>query len=373
MKIFITRNLSKNAKAQHAIFDPYGRIDQDEFKRLANFILEGIPVSINEVPVATSIKGMPKYGYEIVDCTLEQLPASLVAQLQAETKRIHSFSQALYNYNQSVKEKVEDYINRRSRYIQNLEVRNQAYKDIQNCAIQLGITAYSPCNRTFWEVKAERNFFGMLPTDDNITDEQIEFVKLNAHKFGLEIPEVRFYIASREAKRYDNDGNIISNHGRTEEIQRVLHSKENTNQRPGQPERDWSSAFHPNNLPEDFMVSSMGTTRAQFKEVFDQLMWFLKLPIDQQDEFLAEGYVRCPHCGQITRVIPDETDIDYTHCEYCEGILEDFDVLDTNPSSNDMLFYGTDISDSYSDLEDVRDYIDDNDDDDCDYEFVKEC
>lgn len=359
MKIFVTRNLSKNAKEQHAVFDPYGRIDQDEFKRLANFIMEGIPCFINEQRITTNIHGMPKYGYEIVDCQATDLPAKILAVLQTEAKKV-GFSKALYNYNQNIKEAVEDYIHRRSKYIQNLEVRNQAYKDIQDCAMQQGIIAYSPCNRTFWEVRAERNFFGSLPTNEDITDEQIEFVKLNARKFGLEIPTLKFYIASRDAKRYDRDGNLISDHGRTEEIYRVIHSRENSNQRPGQPPRDWKTAFHPNNMPEDFMVQDAGTSRAMYKQVYDQLVWFLALPVKEQDYFIASGYTRCPHCGQIVRATLDEDGIN-AHCELCESLLEDLDGIEYSKGSNDQLFYATDISDSFSDLADVKGYIEDSD------------
>lgn len=359
MKIFVTRNLSKHTPEQHAVFDFYGRIAQDEFKRLANFILEGIPCYINEQRIETDIHGMPKYGYEIVECSPTELPDRILTLLQTNAKKI-GFSQALYNYNQNVKEQVEDYIERRSRFIQSLEIRNQAYKDIQNAAVKQGITAYSPCNRTYWEVKAERNFFGSLPTDDNITDEQIEFVKLNARKFGLEIPTLKFYIASRDAIRYDKDGNIISNHGRTEEIFRVIHSRENSNQRPGQPPRDWKTAFHPNNMPEDFMVQDAGTTRAMYKEVYKQLMWFMSLPVDEQNNFIADGYTRCPHCGQIVRIALDDDGIE-ARCELCETVLDNLDGIEYSKGSNDHLFYSTDVSDSYSDLADVKGYIEDTD------------
>lgn len=348
----------KNGAKCIAKIDNRGRLVQDEFKRLTNNLIEGIPTYICGVEVKASMSPMPKCAYTSVEInTREQLPAELKAVVGK------NFLPTLIAYNQDIKDRVDKYIARRTEYIQDLDIRNVYYKDIMRVCMNLGIKAYSPCAKTFWEVKAEYDFKGSIPEDGDITDEQIAYVECNARKFGLEIPKNDYYIASREAFMpiYDYSyGYPIQvgqkSHGFTEEIHRVIHTRPSYNEsRFGeQVKRDAKSmrnALHPSNLPEEWLVQSMETTRGQYLEVLKQLQYIESLDPETRDFFIADGYCRCPHCGEITKKVTDNNRV---YCEYCDGELEEFVTC-----SNDHLLYGTDIDQSYSNLDDIQDYADD--------------
>lgn len=341
-----------------AKLDNRGRLIQDEFKRLTNNLIEGIPTYICDVEVKTSMSPMPKCAYVSTKVTThEQLPAELKSAIGK------NFLPALIAYNNDIKERVAKYIERRTAYIQDLEVRNIYYKDIMKVCMQLGIKAYSPCAKTFWEVKAELDFADSIPEDGDITDEQIAYVECNARKFGLEIPRNDYYLASREAFMpiYDYSyGYPIQvgqkSHGFTEEIHRVIHTRPSYNEsRFGEKikrnSQSMRNALHPNNLPEEWLVQTMETTRGQYLEVYKQLKYFESLDPETRDFFIADGYCRCPHCGEITKKVTDNSRV---YCEYCDGELEEIVTC-----SNDHLLYGTDIDQSYSNFDDIQDFADD--------------
>jgi hypothetical protein len=349
--------IRKGAKCIAQI-DKRGRLVQDEFKRLTNNLIEGIPTYINGVEVKASASPMPKCSYTSVQITRrEQVPEEL-KKAEGET-----FLDKVIAYNQSIKQRVDAYIKRRTAYIQDLDVRNQYYKDIMMICLKQHIKGYSPCAKTYWEAKAQYDFEGSIPDDCEITDEQIAYVECNARKFGLEIPNNDFYIASREAFYNivdDSSGYPIvvgqKSHGFTEEIHRVIHTRPNYSEsrfgeRIKRDRKSMQNALHPNNLPEEWLVQSMETTKGQYMEVYKQLQYIESLDPETRDFFIADGYCRCPHCGEITRKVNDGVRV---FCEYCNEELEEFVTC-----SNDHLLYGTDIDQSYSNLDDVQDFADD--------------
>lgn len=354
----ISQQQIRNGVKCIAKLDNRGRLVQDEFKRLTNNLIEGIPTFINNTEIKSSISPMPRCAYVSTEVkTREQLPAELKAVIGK------NFLPALIAYNNDIKARVEKYIERRTRYIQDLDIRNRYYNDIMRTCMKLGIKAYSPCAKTYWEVKAQLDFEGSIPEDGDITEEQIAYVECNARKFGLEIPRNDYYIASREAFMpiYDYSyGYPIQvgqkSHGFTEEIHRVIHTRPSYNEtRFGEQikrnTQAMRNALHPNNLPEEWLVQTMDTTRGQYLEVLKQLQYIESLDPETRDFFIADGYCRCPHCGEITRKVNDGIRV---FCEYCNEELEEFVTC-----SNDHLLYGTDIDQSYSNLDDVQDFADD--------------
>lgn len=372
MYIYKISNLSqlqiKKGVTCNAKLNNRGQLVQDEFARLTNNLIEGIPTYIKGVEVKPSNSPMPKCGYVSVNVqNRKQLPAEL-QKVQGK-----QFLPALIQYNTEIKERVEKYIERRTKYIQDLDVRNQYYKDIMMVCMHLGIKAYSPCGKTYWETKAQYDFENSFPKDGEITDEQIAYVECNARKFGLEIPTNDFYIASREA--FHNIIDMSSgypqivgqkSHGFTEEIHRVIHTRASYNEsrfgeRIARSKESMRNALHPNNIPEEWLVQNIPTTKGQYLEVLKQLQYIESLDPETRDFFIADGYCRCPVCGEITRKVNDGHRV---FCEYCNEELEEFVTC-----SNDHLLYGTDIDQSYSNLDDIQDFVDDQMSNDGDDEY----
>lgn len=358
MYIYKITNLSqkaiKNGTKCIAKIDRNNRLVQDEFKRLTNNLIEGIPTFIKGVEVKPTTSPMPKCAYESI--TLQnkaQLPDSL------KDIKGKDFLPAITEYNENIKERVRIYIERRTRYIQDLDVRNNYYRDIMLVCLKLGIKGYSPCAKTYWEAKAQYDFEGSIPEDKDITDEQIAYVECNARKFGLEIPRNDYCLASREAFMpiYQNGEQVgIKSHGFTEEIHRVIHTRPSYNEsRFGEKikrnAQSMRNALHPNNIPEEWLVQTMDTTKGQYFEVLQQLKYIESLDPETRDFFIADGYCRCPHCGEITKKVNDGIRV---FCEYCNEELEEFITC-----SNDHLLYGTDIDQCYSNLDDIQDFVDD--------------
>ena len=346
-------------------------IDQDEFHKLTNSLIEGIPTYIAGVEVKPSYSPMPKSWCQGVTVTNNsQIPKELKQYIGTK-----EFKEKVYEYNQRKLQENKDYIARRTAYLKNYDVRNTYFKDIMQVCLKLGIKGYSPCAKTYWEVKSFIDFTDLIPEDDEITDEQIAYVECNARKFGLEIPNNDYYFASREvfgevidrSEGYSRRTGIKKSHGYTEEILHVYHTRPNfTESRFGEViKRDTQAilnSLHPNNIPEEWRVHSMETTRSQYLKVYKQLQYFESLDPETRDFFIAEGYCRCPHCGEITKKVTEGNKV---ICEYCNGELEEFVLC-----SNDHLLYGTDIDQAYSNLDDIQDFVDDQmyqDDDEGDY------
>lgn len=350
----VSQQLISKGTQCFAKLDNRNRLVQDEFKRLTNNLIEGIPTYIQNVKVNPSLSPMPKCAYTSVQInSREQLPENL------RTAKSSEFLPALIAYNKDIKNRVEKYIERRTRYIQDLDVRNEYYKDIMLVCLKLGIKGYSPCAKTYWEAKAQYDFEGSIPEDKDITDEQIAYVECNARKFGLEIPRNDYCLASREAFMpiYQNGEQVgIKSHGFTEEIHRVIHTRPSYNEsRFGEKikrnSQSMRNALHPNNIPEEWLVQTMDTTKGQYFEVLQQLKYIESLDPETRDFFIADGYCRCPHCGEITKKVNDGIRV---FCEYCNEELEEFITC-----SNDHLLYGTDIDQCYSNLDDIQDFVDD--------------
>ena len=363
-------------------------VSEDQFKELCNLMLQGTKVSINGFTVQPA-GFMTKYRWENCTLTDKNVPKAL-----RKFRGTKDFYPQLIAYNTYIQQRVEDYIRRRTEYIQNLDVRNAAYRNIMECALRQHITAYSPCARSKYEAQAIIDYTNLEEVDPNpdcpLSDVEIENLRRLAPAFGLALPTNDYYFASREARKYlyDSDGNPIGHlelkpghmpssnaedyyfvheyksHGYTEEIQRVFSTRPNYfpevfDNRVGHKvvDKDYRTALHPDNLPEEWMVQHREITQAQWKKLKEQLDWFLSLGRDQQDEFIMEPYTRCPHCGQIVRKVQDDN---HVYCELCDHEFED--EIITTP--NDQLFYGTDIDLQYSNLDDVHTVIDDMDESD---------
>ena len=364
----VTQEQVTNGAKCIAKLSPQGYLAQDEFNRLTNNLIAGIPTYIKGVEVKPTNSPMPACAYRSVNIqSRKQLPTEL------QKHKGKDFYPALLQYNEDIKNRVTKYIERRTNYLKNLDVRNQYYNDIALVCMKLGIKAYSPCAKTYWETKAKYDFEGSIPEDGEITDEQIAYVECNARKYGLEIPNNDYYIGSREAFQpiYENGVLVGSkSHGYTEEIHRVIHTRPNYNEsrfgeRIKRNANSMRNALHPNNLPEEWLVQSMGATKGQYLQVFQQIQYIESLDPETRDFFIADGYCRCPHCNEITKKVNDGVRV---FCEYCNEELEEFITC-----SNDHLLYGTDIDQSYSNLDDVQDFADDqmryiNEEEDEDYE-----
>lgn len=350
------------------------RISQDEFKRASNYLLQGLPVSIQgyEVQPLNLTHGQLKYRdfKEFVKAeveTWEDLPEVFHFIRDKFRTQYPDASESFvrktaYDFVQNtIAKKGKAYAEtRKLKFLGDLDLRNQAYRNIMYLAMKLHIQAYSPDAKTYFEVKSLIDFENLVPDDNDITDEQIAYVECNAPKFGLDIPTFEYTYATRESfhREYNSDGDCIGSksHGFTEEIYPVIHSRETYNEMHyGVASKrnvdQIRRAMHPNNLPENAFVYSLGTTNGQYKEVYKKLKWFESLDPETRDFFIADGYCRCPHCGEITRKVNNHN-VDI-RCEYCDGILEELICV-----SNDHLLYGTDIDNSYSDLNDVQSYID---------------
>lgn len=383
MKILRIKNLTKELEQKNVHYDAQVKtskftkqefISQDEFNRITNNLLKGTRCFIKGREIKPTLSPYSTIAYEpVYTNNPKNLPNNEVfkkfrnvdtSKLLRE-ERIAFFKElnkVVESYNESIKTQVEQHIARRTKYIQNLDVRNVFFKDIFNTALDVHIKAYSPCAKTEPEVQAQRQFMDLIPTDEDITDEQIAYVECNARKFGLEIPKVEFYHASREVfqEYVDSSGNkYTKSHGYTEEIYPVIASRPNyfESHCGVASEKNYKGAFHPDNTPEEWMVQSAETTKGQYKEIYKQLKYIENLDPETRDFFIADGYCRCPHCGEITKKINNHN-VDI-RCEYCDGILEELVCV-----SNDYLLYGTDIDNAYSDLEDVAEYLNSQGDED---------
>ena len=321
---------------------------QDEFKILANKMMEGIPCYILGTQIKAPYESMPRYRYTNVLLTSNKQIPELVYRYQELTKC--SLIRAIRIYNTWMENRVRKYIKHRTNFIQDLDTRNAYYNEIMKVALSKGIKAYSPCAKTYLEVNAYNKFVGSIPKDTDISEEQIAYVECNARKFGLEIPTIDYHIASRKA--YTQDG---GNHGYTEEIQLAYHTRPTFNEtRFGETFKrsidQYMNSLHPANIPEEHNVFTIGTTKGQYKQVYDQLKYIESLDPETRDFFIAEGYTRCPHCGEITKKV-NNNDVDI-RCEYCDSILEEFVI-----TTNNHLLYGTDIDEEYSNLDDIQSYL----------------
>lgn len=325
-------------------------ISQDECHKITNNLMKGINVFIKGKKIIPTLTPFPVFEYKrIIITSAEQIPAEL------QSYKGRELQEKATAYNEEIKERVDKYIQRRIKYTQSYDVRNEYFKDIMNTAMDMHIKVYSPCARTEPEVTAYRKFKDLIPEDADITDEQIAYVECNARKFGLEIPTVEYYHASREVfqEQYDGFGiKYYKSHGYTEEIYPVIATRPNyfENRFGVAMQKDMRSAFHPERMPEEWMVNSIGTTKSQYKEVYKQLQYIESLDPETRDFFIADGYCRCPHCGEVTKKINNH-DIDI-RCEFCDGVLEELVCV-----NNDHLLYGTDIDNSYSNLEDIAEYL----------------
>lgn len=364
MKILVLKDLTKSqfsSKKYDARISLNKRsnteyISQDECHRITNNLIKGMQVFIKGKQIIPTLSPYPVFEYQAVTLySPKQLPKELQGIKGPE------FKERVTEYNKEIVDKIDKYIKKRGTYTQNYDVRNEYFKDIMNTALDVHIKVYSPCARTEHEVKAYRNFKDLIPEDTDITDEQIAYVECNARKFGLEIPTTDYYLASKEVfqETYDDLGfRTYKSHGFTEEIYPVISTRPNffENRFGVAFKKDMKSAFHPENQPEEWMVNSIGTTKGQYKEVYKQLKYIESLDPETRDFFIADGYCRCPHCGEITKKLNNH-DVDI-RCEYCDGILEELICV-----SNDHLLYGTDIDNSYSSLEDIAEYLNNQEND----------
>ena len=349
------------------------RINQDEFKKASDYLLQGLPVFIQGYQVEPlklttaqrKYRDFKEYKEAQVE-TWKELP-DVFHKLRNKFKTQYpnapeSFvRRKAYDFVQdTIARKGHEYEEyRKYKYLGDLDLRNKAYRNIMYLAMKLHIRAYSPDAKTFFEVKSLIDFENSIPSDTEITDEQIAYVECNARKYGLDIPTLEYTFATRESfhNEYDEDGKFkdSKSHGFTEEIYPVIHTRDTYNESHYgvATKRTYDQvrrAMHPNNIPENAFVYSLGTTAGQYKEVYKKLKWFESLDPETRDFFIADGYCRCPHCGEITQKVNNHN-ID-VRCEYCNGLLEELICV-----SNDHLLYGTDIDNAYSDLNDVQSYI----------------
>lgn len=353
----VSKQQIKDGAVYNARFGYKGRIEQSEFHNLTNKMIVGIPTYIKGVKVEPTQSPMP-------ETKVVSIPLTRAKDIPEELKKYigtPKFKEALDEYNKAIKDRNDKYTKRREAYVQNYDVRNQYYNDIMLVCLRLGITAYSPCGKTWWEAKAQYDFEGSFPKDDiQITDEQIAYVECNALKYGLELPTNDYRIASREAfaKIIDRSSGYprvvgSKSHGFTQEVQRVIHTRENFfesrfGEKIGRSKESLNRALHPDELPEEWLVQQADPTRGQYAEVYKQLKYIESLDPETRDMFIAEGYCRCPHCKEITRKVDDGVRV---FCEYCNEELEEFIY-----TRNDHILYGTDIDNSYSNLDDVQDF-----------------
>ena len=361
------------------------RISQDEFKRALNYLMQGLPVYIQGYqveplhisPEQEKFRDFKEFVEDSVE-TWEELPevyhkirdkyASRNKNLPEKILRRRAWEFVQNTIAKKGKAYAED---RKLKFLGDLELRNQCYKNIMYLAMKLHIKAYSPCARTYFEVKSRIDFEDSIPDESDITDEQIAYIECNARKYGLDIPTTEYCYATREAfnREYDENGDVtnVVSHGFTDEIYRVIHTRPSYNEshygvKSKRSVKDIRRAMSVNNLPEESFVYDMGTTSGQYKELYEKIKWFESLDPETRDFFIADGYCRCPHCGEITRKVNNHN-VDI-RCEYCDGLLEELICV-----SNDHLLYGTDIDNAYSDLSDVQNYIDDHQYDDEEDEY----
>ena len=369
MKLLVIKNITKTKLSQQRYDariskNPYTGVEyisQDECHKITNNLLKGQPVYIKGRKIEQTLSPYPVFEYQSVFVqSLEQLPKELQGLRGSELKT------AVFEYNKQIVERINQYIKKRGSYTQNYDVRNEFFKDIMNTALDAHIKTYSPCAKTEPEVLAYRFFKDSIPEDGDITDEQIAYVECNARKFGLDIPKIEYYHASREVfqENYDSLGfKILKSHGYTEEIYPVISTRPNffESHFGVAVKKNMKNAFHPNNLPEEWQVQTLGTTRGQYREVYKKLKWFESLKPEDRDFFIADGYCRCPHCGEITKKLNNQN-VDI-RCEFCDGILEELICV-----NNDHLLYGIDIDNAYSSLEDIAEYLNNSDEAGDDYE-----
>ena len=352
------------------------RISQEEFKRASNYMLQGLPVFIQGqqveplhlTPEQLKFQDFKEYKERVAD-TWEQLPEMYhkvrdkLALKNPHTSESEIRREAWSFVKDTIVKKGKAYAEtRKSKFLGDLDLRNQCYHNIMYLAMKLNITAYSPCAKTFFEVKSQIDFESRIFADIDVTDEQIAYVECNARKYGLEIPTLDYCYATREAfhKERNEDGDVVRtvSHGYTEEIYPVISTRSAYNSVQSGKEikrsidevRRATSAY---GLPEENFVSTLGTTPKQYLEVYEQLKYIESLDPETRDFFIADGYCRCPHCGEVTKKLNNHN-VDI-RCEYCDGILEELVCV-----SNDYLLYGTDIDNVYSDLNDAQSYIDDH-------------
>lgn len=348
-------------------------INQTEFQRLTNAILEGKTVFIKDRQIVPSVKIYPKYNYTGKQIEHpDELPKALkqMLPLQKDTIRI---------WNDKIKNYIYNYIEKRTKYIQNLDVRNQIYKDIQKLANRLNITAWSPCKKTFWEANAEIKFENITaahPYLKNWTTEQLQkYIDEHAAKWDITLPSFYVYHSSRLAvidkniiendkdssdfgnireEYYDEFGNKRKNHhGFTQEIEFILSTKTNfsetdlqTHKQKARTSKDLRTAFSPSNIPEQWMVDAIPTPKKFLQEAVIQIKYFESLPETDQNEFISQSYIRCPNCKTISR---KQTENNTVICENCGNILEEFVTTD-----NEKLLYG---NGNYSDFEDLAEFV----------------
>lgn len=360
MNIFIIRDITKstlskqNYSAKISV-NPRTKeeyISQDECQRITNNLLKGINVDIKGRKIKQSLSPFPVFEYQKVPIKSDtQIPKELKGYKGSE------LIEKIQEFNRSVVSQIDQYIKRRGKYTQNYDVRNEFFKDIMDTAMDLCIKVYSPCAKTEYEVRALRGLRDTMREDGDteITDEQIAYVECNARKFGLEIPVTKYYYASREVfqETYDEWGwKTYKSHGYTNETEVVLSTRDNffESHFGVSVKKDMKKAFRPDLIPEQWQVHDLGTSKGQYKQVYNQLKYIESLEPETRDFFIADGYCRCPHCGEITKKLNNHN-VDI-RCEFCDGILEELICV-----SNDHLLYGTDIDNAYSSLEDIAEYL----------------
>lgn len=355
-KVEVIKVLNFNNSGKSALV-----IQQPEFIKVATMLQQGRTIQIGR-KVIKSAEPRKHYRWEFVDYNKDQISRLLKAQssisyiqyLNNGEKRTTPISahsnlvtkESIEAYNNAVNLRCSEYFTK----LKSFDVMEKHYLELMKWCIVLGIVGVSPCQRTYYNAMAQFKFHQKLPKNSSITLEQIQYVKDNAERFGLEIPVLKFAIQSRWTE-----------HGYTEELNHVMFYSTNSYSNPNKDNYSQDPdfkinnrfRFNPDNFAENFMIVECEATSSQYKEVYDQLIWLES----QGDEYIGLDYIRCPHCGNVSSRHFNKVN-DTIYCEFCDNEI-DKDIEITN---NNHLLYGTDIDTEYSSLDDIQTYLEQSED-----------
>jgi hypothetical protein len=173
------------------------------------------------------------------------------------------------------------------------------YKDMFKTCRKHNVWMDSPNEKTFYEGMAELEFEKIIksltiPVEDEITEEDLIFLKKYAPAYGVDIPKFNYKINSRETK-----------HGYTQEPQACYTPM--TDSDVAKAIYDYRNDNLPANVRKGLWQKSIDCPK-YIKEAYERLKFYMELG----DEFLMPGYHRCPQCGEIYH--------ESRGCENCGGV-----------------------------------------------------
>jgi len=212
----------------------------------------------------------------------------------------------------------------------NYELAEEWFKQLTKDGLVYGFKVFSPNKKTYYEAMAEINFeksFEVLPDGCRpLTEEELNFLKVNAPKYGIEIQAFTWRINTRK-----------TDHGYTAEPERIY-----TMLSDGDYNRAYYDPRNNNNLPKNqragLTIKSYENQKL-LREAYFELLWIMK---NLGNAGLDTNYHRCPKCHKVYN--------EYEGCEcgYC---------LPIEQVRAENLLYG--ISGTYEDYEDTKSAYDD--------------